>query len=1251
MASGKTLQSTIEISGVLSPSLQAAIKGAVDKLEEMSKETLASAGAAEKLTAEIGAQESVLKSLQKGYADYIVSGQESSDEAQTLANKIQELSGELDENRGTLQAAERAAKSLTQQQVDTADAYTKLEREINSQQSELSALRREYANVVLEQGESSDEARQLASRISDLSGELNQNKQKLSEAERAADAFGDSLEEAGQDAENSSDGFTIMKGAIADLVADGIEKAVEAFKELATEGDTALGMLEARTGAAGDKMAGFEDVMYEVYNANYGDSLGDVSEKLSTVIQMTDDLDNASLAKVTKNAIALEDVFGFDVTESMRAANSLMDKFGITSDEAFNLIVQGAQNGLNQNDDLLDTINEYSVQFKDAGYSAEDMFNMLANGVESGTWSVDKLGDAVKEFNIRMSDGTANDYLEQLGVDVDKVMAQFNKGGPDAQKAIGTVMKAIMECDDATLQYQAGVGLFGTMWEDLGADTVASLMDTKGAISSTSDAMGKMDSAAYDTLESSLSQLGRTIKSEVVQPIAEKLIPVAKNAVNYINANVGPAVDWLLAHLPEIGIVLGTIGAVIAAAKWTSIVGQLTKIAGAITGFVTKIGAALAGISAPVLIVIGVIAILAAAFTNLWKNNEEFREKVTGIWEEIKGKFEAFGQGITDRLNALGFDFESFTEVLSAVWDGFCNLLAPVFEGVFQQISNVLGVVLDVLTGLFDVFAGIFTGDWEMVWEGVKGIFGGVWDFIVNTFTNVLNMLKGIADTVLGWFGTNWETVWGNIKTFFSNTWNGIVSFFTETWNSIKTTATNAWNGIASFFTTAWNNIKTVFSNVWNGITSFLSGAWETIKNVVQVGVMFVGSILNAAFQIITLPFRFIWENCKEYVFAAWEWIKGKVSAAINAVSSVISTVMNTIRSVISTIWNAIKSVTSSVWNGIKNVISTVWNAISAKVAAVINAVKSVVSTAWNAIKSVTSSAWNSIKSVISTIWNAIKAAVSAAINAVKSVVSSVWNGIKSVTSSVWNGIKSTVSNVWNGIKSGVSNAVNSVKSTVSSVWNGIKSTTSSVWNSIKSAITTPIEAAKNAVKSAIDRMKSFFNFSWSLPKIKLPHFSISGKFSLNPPSIPKFSVSWYKDGGILTQPTIFGASGSTLMAGGEAGAEAVLPLKVLWDKMESILRKILSDHSSTGGTSDEGLTSKAGELLTLDNFSLGSLADGTNVVIYYDFSNFTWSPQIQTGGTGDDEDDLMARLRAHEAEFFDWLEEFIKMREVAQYA
>ena len=1189
---GKTLQSTIEIAGSLSPSLQQAIKQAVDRLEEMSQETLESAGAAAKLAAEISTQESVLKNLQRGYEDYIVSGSESTDEAVKLADTIQDLSAELNENRDSLEAAHEAAQKLAGGQQETADAYSRLQKQISEQEAELETLRRSYANVALEQGENSTEARQLASQISQLSGDLNENRQRLNAAACSADQLGNSLEDAGQDAESSSEGYTVMKNVLANLVTEGINKAVDAFKELATEGDTSLAMLSARTGATAQELEGFEDVMYEVYNSNYGDSLGDVSEKLSTVIQMTDNLDKASLAQITKNAIALEDVFGFDVVESLRAANSLTDQFGISAEEAFNLIVQGAQKGLNQNDDLLDTINEYSVQFRNAGYSADDMFNMLANGAETGTWSIDKLGDAVKEFNIRMSDGTANEYLEQLGLNTEEVIAQFNKGGPEAQAAIGDVMEALQECDDATLQYQAGVGLFGTMWEDLGVDTVASLMDTQGAIQSTSDAMAQLDSAAYDTLESSLSQLGRTIKSEVVQPIAEKLTPAMKNAVNFVNSNVGPAVDRLLSHLPEVGIALSTIGAIIVAMQWGSIVAKIGQVKGAITGLLTAIG----GISVPVLAVIAIVAALAAAFTHLWKTNEEFRTKITGIWKGVQDKFNEFGQGIVDRLNALGFDFENFSEVVGAIWNGFCNLLAPVFEGVFQQISNTLSVVLDVILGLFDIFAGIFTGDWEMVWTGVQEVFGAIWEFIVNTFTNAINVIRGIADTVLGWFGTNWETVWGNIRDFFVGIWTGLTSFISNT----------------------LTGIQNIFSNIWNAITSFLSGAWETIKNVVQVGVMAIGEILTAAFQIITLPFQMIWQNCKDFIIPIWEGIKTTVSGALDAIAGWISSKMEAARMAFTTITTAISTAASSIWGAISSTASTIWEGIKTAITSKIQAAQSVFSTVSSAIQSVASSVWSAISSVTAGMWNTIKNTISNAVNSAKNTVTSVFNGIRSAISSALNGALSTVQNIF---------------------------------NSIQSAISGKINAAKNAVSSAINAIKSAFNFSWSLPKLKLPHISISGSFSLTPPSVPHFGIEWYKEGGILTKPTIFGASGNNLLAGGEAGAEAVVPLKMLWDKLSTLIHEVFNASSTTGGTSGAGLTNTAGKLLALDDFSLGSLANNTSTVIYYDFSGFTWSPQIQTEGSGEDADDFMARLKAHEAEFFDWLEEFIQAREVALYA
>lgn len=981
---GRALQSTIEIAGTLSPSLQQAIRQAVDRLEEMSEETLETAGAAARLADEISTQESVLRNLQRGYADFIVSGQESSDEARQLADRIQDLSDELDENRDTLEAAERAARDLIDAQDDTGDAYEALQKTISKQQGDLEALQREYANLVLEQGESSDEAQQLAGRIGRLSGELNENRQRLNDAEQAADRLGDTMEDAGQQAEDSSEGYTVLKNVIANLATEAIDKAVEAFKELATEGDTALAMLEARSGATASEMEGFEDVMYEVYNANYGESLGDVSEKLGTVIQMTDDLDNASLAKITKNAIALEDVFGFDTMESMRAVNSLMDQFGITSEQAFNLVVQGAQNGLNQNDDLLDTINEYSVQFKNAGYSADDMFNMLANGVESGTWSVDKLGDAVKEFNIRMSDGSAKEAVEALGFSWDKVSEDWSKGGDSAKEVFNMLVNELDGLENTTEGYNIGVGLLGTMYEDLGQDAVLALSNTEGAINSASDAMAQMDAAAYDTLESSLSQLGRTVKAEVVQPIAEELTPAIKDAVNFVNDRVGPSVDWLLSHLPEVGIVLGTIGSIVAAMKWGSITAQLGKLSGGFSSLMSALGK----IPGPALAIIAVVAALAAGFMYLWKTNEDFRNNVTAVWEELQGSFSELGGTISEMLNQL------------------MPLISQIASTVLTAFGQIAAAVLPVLVE------------------------------ILNALTPILNMVISLLQPIL----------------------NLIISLVTPILNLIMTAIAPLIEIFTTLISSILQPIMPILSAVANVITSVLGSAIQAIQPIIQG----LTSVFQGLIDFITGVFSGNW---------------------------------------------------SQAWNGVVQVFGGLWDSLVGIVKAPINAVIGLINKAIGAL-----------------------------------------NGI-SVTIPDW----------------------------------------------------VPVVGGNT--------------------------------FGINIPTIPMLAAGGFTDG---------------VSIAGEAGMEAVISFDkryrseniAIWEKAGQMLGT-LGDSAGEG----DGLTSTAGKLLTLDDFSLGSLANDASTVIYYDFSGFTWSPQIQTGGTGDDTDDFMAQLRAHEAEFFDWLEEFIQAREVAAYA
>lgn len=1259
-----TLQSTIEIAGSLSPSLQSAINAAVSRLEEMSKETLEAAGASAQLAAKISTQETVLKNLEQGYADYIVTGQEGTEEAEQLASTIQELSGELTENRGTLDAAEKAARALSETMDDAGGEAETLRSTISKQEDTLQQLKQRYVDVATEQGETSDEARELARQIQDLSSELHENKTKLSDAEYAADKLDNSLEEVESSAKKADDGFTMFKATLANLAADAIMRAVDGIKnlvgnviELGQNFTSTMSEVSAISGATGEDFEKLEACARE-YGATTVFSASNAAEALKYMSLAGWDADQSTSA--LGGVLNLAAASGMELGAASDMVTDYLSAFAMEAGDAayFADLLSYAQSHSNTTAEALgESYKNCAANLNAAGQDVETVTSLLegmANQGYKGSEAGTAMAAIMRDITNGMKDGAIKIGETSVAVmdaqgnfrDLTDILTEVEA----ATNGMGDAERAVALSSTFTADSTKGLNLILNEGMDNIAGYEEELRGASGSAEEMANIMNDNLSGDVAAMNSAFEELGL----KIYDALESKL----RAGVQFITNGVIPAIEWLGGHIPEVTIAVSGLGAVIAAMNWGTISSKIAMVKGALV----KLAAALGGVSLPAIAIIAVITAVALAFTNLWKNNEEFRNKITAIWDGIKAKFDEFGQGIVDRLNALGFEFEDITEVMKAVWDGFCEVLAPIFEGVFQQISNILNEALDILTGLFDIFAGIFTGDWDMVWQGVQEVFGAVWDFVVATFENWISTFTSLADTVLGWFGTDWETVWTNVKTFFSDTWNAISSFFSGILTGIKTFFTDTWNAIVSFFsgilsgiyssvTGTMTEIHDTFTNIWDSITGFLSGAWETIKNIVTVGIMAVKEIISAAFQIITLPFRFIWENCKDTVLSIWETIKSVIGEKIDAVKEKITTVTTAISNVASAAWNAISSTASSLWEGIKGTIGSK-----------IDAAKEKVSTATSAITSVASSAWSSVSSTASSLWNTISSTVSSKISAASSAVSSATSTITSVASSAWSSVSSTASSQWESIRSTISSKLSSAKSTVSSLMSGITSTMSSglssalstasgKFSSIYSTISSKMSAARDAVGNAISALKSKFNFSWSLPHLKLPHVSISGSFSINPPSVPHFGISWYKDGGILTRPTIFGAAGNNLLAGGEAGAEAVVPLATLWDKLETMITSVFNTASTTGGSSGEGLTSTAGRLLTLDDFSLGSLADSGGVVVYYDFSGFTWSPQIQTEGTGDDADDFMAKLKAHEAEFFDWLEEFIKMREVAQYA
>lgn len=800
---------------------------------------------------------------------------------------------------------------------------------------------------------------------------------------------------------------------------------------------------------------------------------------------------------------------GEDLATTSDIVTDALTAFGLSAKDSghFADILAAASSNANTNVSIMGETFKYCAPIAGAlGFSAEDTAEAIGLMANAGIKS-SQAGTALRTImnnlagDVKIS-GKAIGDVTIATTNADGSMRDLSDILADCRSAFGNLTESEKaQAAESLVGKNAMSGFLALM--NAGEGDIEKL---SSAIDNCDGSAEKMAMTMQDNLAGQLTILKSQLQElaisfgDILMPAIRSIVSKLQGFVDKLNGmdegtkRTIATIALLVASIGPLLIIIGTAISKIGVAMqgFVKLANGVSKLKVAVqggTGVLGKLGATLGGISAPVLAVVAVIAVLVAAFVHLWKTNEGFRDTIIGTWNRIKDTISGFCQGIVDRLNALGFQFTDIVDVLKTVWDGFCQVLAPIFEGVFNNIANILSTVTGVITGILDIFIGIFTGNWSQAWNGIKEIFSSIWNGISSFFTNILNVIKGVADVVLGWFGTSWNEVWTNIKTFFEGIWNGIATFFTT--------------------------------------------IWETLKNVVTVGIMAIGSILSAAFDIITLPFRFIWENCKEIIISVWDAIKSKVSSVIQAVASIISTVMNTIKTVFTTVWNAIKTVVTTVVNAIKSVVTTVFNAI---------------------------------KSTATTVWNAIKTAVTTPINAIKSTVTSVFN---------------------------------SVKSTVTGIFNGIKSTATSVWNGIKTAITTPIEAAKSKVKSVVDAIKGFFSgMKISLPHIKLPHFKVTGKLSIAPPSVPHLSIDWYKEGGIMTSPTIFGMNGSSLMAGGEAGAEAILPLAGFYKQLEAMISShlntsamekylaIIADNSSKGIYLEDGTL--VGHLLPAIDGELG---------------------------------------------------------------
>lgn len=433
--------------------------------------------------------------------------------------------------------------------------------------------------------------------------------------------------------------------------------------------DKAMNQFSASTGVAKEDLKGYEDVLKNIYANNYGESFDDIANAMGNVKQQFGDLGEEKLQEITESAFTLRDTFDFDVNESVRSAKMMMDQFGLSSGEAFNLIAQGAQNGLDKNGDLLDSINEYSVHFSQLGFTADDMFNMLENGAKNGTFSVDKLGDAVKEFGIRMKDGTASDTLKSMGLDADALANKFAKGGDDAKEAFMQVSKALNEMDDPLSQSQAGVAMFGTMFEDLGAEGINALTNLNGEFDGTIDSMSQINEVKYDDFGSMIEGLKRQVEL-LLLPLGDSLVPILGTLID----TVFPVLTSILTPLIEI------IGAV--SPPILQIIQSLQPLIDLITA-----------------VLVPLIQVLGSTFSGVFSG---IASTVSGVIGNVTGIL----NGIITFIKGV------FTGSWRTAWDGIKQIFSNIVSGFANIFKSPINWIIDGINGFIGGLNKIKIPDW-----------------------------------------------------------------------------------------------------------------------------------------------------------------------------------------------------------------------------------------------------------------------------------------------------------------------------------------------------------------------------------------------------------------------------------------------------------------------------------------------------------------------------------------------------------
>lgn len=564
-----------------------------------------------------------------------------------------------------------------------------------------------YRNLQREIAATQNKIKKLTNELKDFNSENN----KLNIASKNLQVYGNKITDISNKVDDLGNKASILSGTILAGTGLAINNALNV--------DQAISKYIATTNTAISETDKYKNILEEIYKNNYGESYEDIADAMSQVKIQLNDISISDLKNITEKSIALRDLFGYDISESIRSVKSLIDNFNVSADEAFNLISEGKKQGLDFSNELLDSINEYSVQFKKLGLSVEDMFNIFKIGADNGAFNLDKIGDAIKEFSIRVIDGsdTTSDGFKRIGLNVDEMSKKFASGGQVAKQAFIEVVNRLSKMDDKVSQSIAGVDLFGTMWEDLGPEVISSFQKMDSGISKSSSSMQDSIDSLHDNTKNKIEIQIRRL-SDVVEDLGEDFLPIIEKVIDKVEdfvssldnmsdeekenalkiallvASLGPFLKILGTTGKAIGSVTKGIGTFtqalnVASGKTTSTSKSINSLASVLSFLMSPVGIAVAGIAA-------LVAILSSATAEYKKGTEEVKKYTDAINNEIDSRLNmtnSINKDMNARLSEIS-NVERLKKELNSLVDANGNVNSSYksrVDFILNELNSALG--------------------------------------------------------------------------------------------------------------------------------------------------------------------------------------------------------------------------------------------------------------------------------------------------------------------------------------------------------------------------------------------------------------------------------------------------------------------------------------------------------------------------------------------------------------------------------